>query len=68
MRAKKRQAAPAADPKKRLQEIAEEIKAGANPESFAKEMDRLLDTEMAARDEEAEAVWEESYRNGGFEE
>lgn len=48
----------------RLEEIAAAIRAGANPNKFQKEMDQLLGTEMAERDSEAEAHWEESYRNG----
>jgi hypothetical protein len=44
--------------KKRLDEIAAAIKAGANPEKFSAEMDRLLGTEMTERDHVAEATWE----------
>ncbi len=46
----------------RLAEIAKAIAAGASPESFKKEMDTLLGTEMPARDHAKEAKWEEAYR------
>lgn len=52
------------DVQKRLAEIAREIKAGAAPEKFKAETDRLLGTAMEDRDELVEAHWEESYRNG----
>jgi hypothetical protein len=48
----------------RLDEIADAIKSGARPETFKGELDRLLGTEMDDRDAEAEAHWEEEYRNG----
>lgn len=47
----------------RLNEIAEAIKAGAKPEKFQKELDKLLGTEMEERDPTEEAHWEEDYRN-----
>jgi hypothetical protein len=50
------------DVKKRLDEIAWAIQAGANPAKFEKELNKLLGTEMEERDEEAEAAFEESYR------
>ncbi len=56
------------DPQTRLKEIGDLIAAGASYESFAKEMDELLETKMEARDAVAEAAWEETYRNKGFEE
>lgn len=51
------------DPTTRLDEIASAIKGGAKAETFRAEMDRLLGTEMESRDPEAEAHWEETYRN-----
>ena len=42
----------------RLDEIAAAIKAGADPESFQKELDKLLDTELQPRDGFAEAVFQ----------
>jgi hypothetical protein len=50
-------------PQERLAEIAAEIKKGANPRKFDKEIDQLLGTEMEERDPLVEAHWEESYRN-----
>ncbi len=50
------------DVKKRLDEIARAIAGGADPSKFEKEMDALLGTEMEERDHEAEATWEDSYR------
>ena len=50
------------DVRKRLNEIAEAIKAGAEPNQFDKELDRLLNTEIPPRDHEAEAKWENDYR------
>ena len=47
----------------RLDEIGAAIQAGANPEKFQKELDRLLGTEMAERDPDEEVRWEEDYRN-----
>lgn len=54
-----------AEVKTRLKQIADEIKAGATHERFEKEMDRLLETSMTARDADIEAAWEEDYRNTG---
>jgi len=48
--------------KKRLDEIAAAIKAGARPESFKAELDRLLGTVLSERDEEIEIAWESNYR------
>lgn len=50
-------------PQERLKQIAAEIKAGASPRSFDKEIDKILGTEMEERDPLVEAHWEESYRN-----
>ncbi len=51
------------DVKKRLEEIAAAIKAGANPKKFDKEMDALLGTEMEERDRDVEERWENAYRD-----
>jgi hypothetical protein len=56
------------DVKKRLEEIAAAIAAGADPKKFDKEMDQLLGTELPERDAEAEERWENSYRRGGSDE
>lgn len=53
---------PQVDPTARLTEIALAIKAGAPAESFKKEMDILLGTEMAPRDRKKEEKWEAAYR------
>lgn len=50
------------DAKTRLEEIAEEIRGGADPESFIKEMDKLLGTEMPPRRRDVEECWEQEYR------
>jgi len=47
----------------RLDEIAALIKEGADPESFQKEIDRLLGTTMEERDEQLEAAWEDGYQS-----
>jgi hypothetical protein len=46
----------------RLDEIAALIKKGADPESFQKEIDKLLGTTMEDRDEQLEVAWEDGYR------
>jgi hypothetical protein len=46
----------------RLEAIAAQIAAGANPQAFQDELDELLGTSMVERDEVAEGVWESSYR------
>jgi hypothetical protein len=46
---------------KRLEEIAEAIKNGANPDKYTKELDILLGTEMEDRDRETEATWQAAY-------
>lgn len=51
------------DESKVLLAIEKKIKAGASPEHFQKILDKLLDTEMAERDEETEAAWE-AKKNG----
>ncbi len=52
------------DVKKRLDEIAAAIKAGADPKKFEKEVDRLIGIPPELeRDEEAEARWENEYRS-----
>jgi len=48
--------------KQRLDEIAQAIADGADPEDFDDEMNELLGTKMEDRDHEAEATWEDSYR------
>lgn len=55
------------EPSERLAEIAALIKAGADPESFKNEIDKLLGTEVAERDEIADSVWEDEYRGWGNE-
>jgi hypothetical protein len=52
------------DVRKRLEEIAAAIRAGAPQSRFQKEMDRLLGTEMEDRDHEAEAKWQTEYDGG----
>lgn len=49
------------DIKNRLAEIAAAIKAGAKPAKFAKEIDRLLGTELPVRNRKAEATWQANY-------
>jgi hypothetical protein len=44
--------------KNRLDQIALDIKNGANPKDYQKEIDILLGTEMSDRSAEAEAVYE----------
>ena len=51
--------------KARLDQIAAQLKAGAKPEKFQAELDRLLGTALEERDSLAEAVWEDDYRNRG---
>ena len=50
------------DVRKRLDQIAAAIAAGADPEKFQKEIDRLIGTEMSEQDEEANERWERSHR------
>jgi len=49
--------------KKRLEEIAAEIKSGQSPAKYKLEIDKLLNTELGERDEVAEAVYEAQRNN-----
>lgn len=49
--------------RQRLNEIAEDIAQGADPNAFRKELDELLETQMETSDEALDAVWENTYRN-----
>jgi hypothetical protein len=52
------------DVKKRLEEIAAAIKAGAPAKKFEKEVDRLIGIPPELeRDEDAERKWENEYRS-----
>lgn len=46
----------------RLEQIAREMKKGADPRKFETELDRLLGTQMAERDIDKEQKWETAYR------
>jgi hypothetical protein len=54
---------PDVDVKIRLAQIAADIKAGAKPSKFAKEIDRLLGTELPVRNRKVEATWQADYDN-----